>query len=41
MVTFKNHDEVDGTLVTELKQDKDGISVKLADKMKAFEMLFH
>jgi len=31
--------EIDGTLVTEVKQGKDGISVKLADKMKAMEFL--
>lgn len=31
--------EVDGTLVTEVKQGKDGISLKLADKMKALEWL--
>lgn len=31
--------EIDGTLVTEVKQGKDGISVKLADKMKALEFL--
>jgi phage terminase small subunit len=38
-VEFKNHDEVDGTLITEVKQGKDGVSVKLADKMKALEVL--
>lgn len=31
--------EIDGSLVTEVKQGKDGISVKLADKMKALEFL--
>lgn len=31
--------DIDGTLVTEVKQGKDGISVKLADKMKALEFL--
>lgn len=31
--------EIDGTLITEVKQGKDGISVKLADKMKALEFL--
>ncbi|WP_427107727.1 terminase small subunit [Lysinibacillus xylanilyticus] len=31
--------ELDGTLITEVKQGKDGISVKLADKMKALEFL--
>ena len=38
-VNFKNADEVDGTIITEVKKGKDGISVKLADKMKALEML--
>lgn len=31
--------EIDGSLVTEVKQGKDGITVKLADKMKALEFL--
>lgn len=38
-VNLKNANEVDGTIVTEVKKGKDGISVKLADKMKALEML--
>jgi len=38
-VNFKNHDEVDGTLITEVKKGKDGVSIKLADKMKALEFL--
>lgn len=38
-VTFMNSDEVDGTLITEVKQGKDGVSVKLADKMKALDFL--
>ncbi|UYG93198.1 terminase small subunit [Cytobacillus firmus] len=38
-VHLKNHDEVDGTLITEVKKGKDGVSVKLADKMKALEFL--
>ena len=38
-VSFMNSDEVDGTLITEVKQGKDGVSVKLADKMKALDML--
>lgn len=38
-VNLKNHDEVDGTIVTEVKKGKDGVSVKLADKMKALEFL--
>lgn len=31
--------DVDGTLITEVKQGKDGITIKLADKMKALEFL--
>jgi phage terminase small subunit len=38
-VDFKNADEVDGTIITEVKQGKDGISVKLADKMRALDFL--
>ncbi|VDG98894.1 Terminase small subunit [Lysinibacillus sphaericus] len=38
-VNFKNADVVDGTIITEVKKGKDGISVKLADKMKALDML--
>ncbi|ALA55049.1 terminase small subunit [Shouchella clausii] len=38
-VDFKESDMVDGTIVTEVKQGKDGISIKLADKMKALEKL--
>jgi phage terminase small subunit len=38
-VDFKNHDVIDGTLITEVKKGKDGVSVKLADKMKALDFL--
>ncbi|MCY8408976.1 terminase small subunit [Bacillus haynesii] len=38
-VTFKESTEVDGTIITEVKKGKDGVSVKLADKMKALEFL--
>src|SRR5690606_5020826 len=38
-VSFKNAEEVDGTLITEVKKGKDGVSVKLADKMRALEQL--
>lgn len=38
-VDFKESSMVDGTIITEVKQGKDGISVKLADKMKALEFL--
>lgn len=38
-VDFKQSNKIDGTIVTEVKQGKDGVSIKLADKMKALEML--
>lgn len=38
-VHLNNADEVDGSLITEVKRGKDGVSVKLADKMKALEFL--
>ncbi|MCP3806424.1 terminase small subunit [Paenibacillus sp. Lou8.1] len=38
-VAFKNSDEIDGTLVSEVKQGKDGVSVKLHDKTKALDVL--
>ncbi|MED1602613.1 terminase small subunit [Alkalihalophilus marmarensis] len=38
-VDFKESTHVDGTIITEVKQGRDGVSVKLADKMKALEML--
>ncbi len=38
-VDFNESSIVDGTIITEVKQGKDGISVKLADKMKALDML--
>lgn len=38
-VRFKEHGEVDGTLITEVKQGRDGASIKLADRMKALEWL--
>lgn len=38
-VNLKDSSEIDGTILTEVKRGKDGISVKLADKMKALEML--
>lgn len=38
-VRMKNHDEVDGTIITEVKKGRDGISIKLADRMKALEKL--
>ncbi|WP_144645344.1 terminase small subunit [Priestia megaterium] len=38
-VEFNASNTVDGTLISEVKQGRDGISVKLADKMKALEKL--
>lgn len=38
-VKFKESAKVDGTLITEVKQGRDGASIKLADKMKALEWL--
>ncbi|WP_368653755.1 terminase small subunit [Ornithinibacillus sp. 4-3] len=38
-VDFNESSYVDGTIITEVKQGKEGISIKLADKMKAMDML--
>ena len=38
-VRFRHHDIVDGTLIGEVKQGKDGASIKLADRMKALQWL--
>lgn len=38
-VDFKDSEYVDGTLITEVKQGKEGIVVKLADKMEALKFL--
>src|SRR5690625_4513045 len=38
-VDFIDSNEVDGTIITEVKQGRDGVSVKLADKMRALDML--
>ena len=38
-VHLNDSSEIDGTILTEVKQGRDGITVKLADKMKAMEML--
>lgn len=38
-VDFKNSDVVDGCLISKVKQGKDGSSLELLDRMKAFEML--
>lgn len=39
VVRFRESEQVDGTLITEVKQGKDGASVKLADRMKALQWL--
>ena len=36
---FRESDEVDGTLISEVKQGRDGASIKLADRMKALDWL--
>lgn len=38
-VKFKESYEVDGTILSEVKQGKDGASIKLLDKMKAIDFL--
>lgn len=38
-VRFRESTDVDGTLISEVKQGKDGASIKLLDKMKALEWL--
>lgn len=38
-VNIKDSSEVDGTLITEISQGKDGIKIKFADKMKAMDFL--
>lgn len=38
-VRFREAAEVDGTLITEVKQGKDGASIKLADRMRALDWL--
>jgi len=39
VVRFRKSAEVDGTLITEVKQGKDGASIKLADRMKALQWI--
>lgn len=39
VVKFKSSNEIDGTLINEVKQGKDGASIKLQDKMKALQWL--
>jgi phage terminase small subunit len=39
VVKFKESSEVDGTIISEVKQGKDGASIKLQDKLKALQWL--
>jgi phage terminase small subunit len=39
VVKFKGHDQVDGTVIQQVKIGRDGASVKLADKQKSLEFL--
>jgi phage terminase small subunit len=38
-VEFKDSSMIDGSVISEVKQGKDGVSIKLEDKMKALEKL--
>lgn len=38
-VILRNSNSVDGQIITEVKEGKDGVTVKLADKMKALDRL--
>lgn len=38
-IDFKESTDIDGTIISEVKQGKDGVSIKLADKMKAMDFL--
>jgi phage terminase small subunit len=38
-IDFKESTQIDGTIISEVKQGKDGLSIKMADKMKAIEKL--
>ncbi len=38
-VDLKESNEIDGTIITEVFQSRDGVKIKLADKMKALEKL--
>ena len=39
VVRFKDSTTVDGTIISEVKQGRDGVSIKLADRMKALQWL--
>lgn len=38
-IRFKEHTDVDGTIIAEVKQGRDGASIKLADRMKALDWI--
>ncbi|PHB05543.1 terminase [Bacillus wiedmannii] len=38
-VDLQDHEMVDGSIITEVKQGRDGVTIKLADKMKALDKL--
>lgn len=38
-VALKNSEKVDGTLIQEVKQDKNGVALKFSDRLKALEWL--
>ena len=38
-IKFREADEVDGTLIAEIKQGRDGASIKLMDRLKALDWL--
>ena len=38
-VNFKNSNEIDGTIISEVSKGKDGVKIKLQDKMKAMDWL--
>jgi phage terminase small subunit len=39
VIKFKESSNIDGTIISEVKQGKDGASIKLQDKMKALDWL--
>ena len=39
VIRFRKSSVVDGTLISEVKQGRDGVSIKLADRMKALQWL--
>ena len=39
LVTLKNSDEVDGQLISEVKETEQGVSLKLADRQKSLDFL--